>query len=1065
MTSPNTASITFISAGAGSGKTYRLTQLLHAALRDGRARPAGVIATTFTRKAAAELRERVRGHLLQQGQFALANAMGQAKIGTVHSVCGQLVARFAFEAGLSTEQHVLDEAEAAVLLHRAVDAVLDGERMRELLSVSRRLGLEEGWKTALQSLVDQIRSNDIPLERVRGFAQANADTLLAHFPQPLAEAPDAELLREIHRALPVIEAAALAGRRNTNEYLALVKGFAQQLEHQSPPWGDWAKLAKAAPEASLREIIEPIAALTGRVAEHPRLHADLRVYLERMFELAASALAHYQGLKQALGVLDFADQEHQLLGLLDHPEVAAVLADELDLVMVDEFQDTSPIQLALFLKLARFAKTVYWVGDVKQSIYGFRGSDTALMQAILEALPSLGGTKEVLSASWRSRPELVQVVNAVFSQAFADTLSREEVELEPQRAAASGGPALANWMLGGKNLQQEASALAVGVRRLVESAYTVVDKASGQSRAVRFGDIAILSRAHDGVKTLAAALSDQGIPVATAQAGLLATPEATLAMACLRRLNDPGDTVATAEIVSLADGLAPEHWVADRLRYLQAGGPPERWLEAPFEAHAAAPLLQTLAGLRDSLPVLAPREALATVIAACALPQKIVRWTPEPARARVRLANLEALLALAAQYEDHCRSGQRAATISGLILWLAEIGRSGQDRLAEPAIDAVKIMTHHAAKGLEWPVVILTDLAKGIKDRLWSISAQSSAAFDARNPLAERSIRYWPWPFGRQKQVAVADAIAATPMAEAFRRQAIEESKRLLYVSMTRPRDLLILARSSRKPTGEWLDSVQAPWLLPEAGASHLTLPSRADIAIAADYWPLDPQPAPEQAPADEPAPLHWFPPAGALTARLPLNCQPSAATQAPARVREQCRIGVRIAVAPEVDMSLLGTALHACIGVSFTDPRAPLSEAEVQSMLAGFGAANAVSPAAVLRQVQALHQWIASRWPSATPHAEIPVQCLLPTGQVLNGRIDLLLDTDTGWVLIDHKSSPLAPDRWAQLADEHGSQLAAYAQAVTQATGRPVQECWLFLPVAGGGVGVECGVDDEAGI
>jgi len=172
--------------------------------------------------------------------------------------------------------------------------------------------------------------------------------------------------------------------------------------------------------------------------------------------------------------------------------------------------------------------------------------------------------------------------------------------------------------------------------------------------------------------------------------------------------------------------------------------------------------------------------------------------------------------------------------------------------------------------------------------------------------------------------------------------------------------------------------------------------------------------------------------------------------------LREQCRIGERIAIAPGVDMSLLGTALHACIGASFTDLRAPLSETEVASILAGFGVGNAVAPAAVLSQVTALHGWINSRWPSARAYAEIPVQSVLPEGQVLNGRIDLLLDTDTGWVLIDHKSSPLASEHWGQLAQDHGAQLAAYAEAVTQATGRPVQECWLFLPVAGGGVAVE---------
>lgn len=1054
MTSQIKAQITFISAGAGSGKTHRLTEILHRELTSGAIRPSGVIATTFTKKAASELRERVREHLLKQGSFRLANAMGQAKIGTVNSVCGQLISRFAFEAGMSTEQQVLEEVQAGTLLSRSIDAVLDAPAMKALLSLVRRLGLENDWKEALRSLVDQIRSNDIPLALVPGFAQKNADDLLSHFPKPVAQDLDADLLKEIRTALPAVESAALSGgKKNTNSYLALIKGFVRNLERQSTAWGDWAKLAKEAPEASLRPTVDPITDLAGRVAEHRGLHADLRAYLELMFDLAAKALANYQLRKQELGVLDFADQEQQLLALLDHPEVAKVLDEAVDLLMVDEFQDTSPIQLALFLKLARFAKKVYWVGDIKQAIYGFRGSDTELMQAIIQALPGLGGTKEVLPSSWRSRPELVKIVNAVFSHAFENSLPKEEVELKAERKASLSGPALANWILGGKNAGLEASALASGVHKLVASGYTVHDKPSDTLRPVRFGDVAILSRSNDGVKALAAALSAQGIPVATAQPGLLATPEATLALACLRRLIDAGDTVASAQIVSMADALEPEVWVTDRLNYLAKGRDADHWLEQPVEGHPAHPVLETIAGLRATLPILAPREALVTIIAACAIPEKVVRWTPDPDRVRVRLANLEALVELAEQYEDLCRSGQHAASISGLIFWLDEIAQQSQDMLAEPAIDAVKVMTHHAAKGLEWPVVILTDLAKDIKDRLWSISAQSGASFDARNPLVDRSIRYWPWPFGQQKKVAVADEIALTPMAESFRKSAIEESKRLLYVSMTRARDLLVLARGSRKLSGEWLDCIEAPWLLQEENCDSVFLPSGE--SSLGDRWPLDPVEEYESPVRVSSTPMHWFSKAGGPEIRLPLSVSPSSAKGVPATVLEKCRIGERIQVAKGADMRVLGDAVHACIGLSFTDNRVPLSLPEVERILSGFDVMDYLSPAALVRQVSAFHAWLNSRWPDAKRYAEVGVQNVLMTGQVLNGRVDLLLETAVGWVLIDHKSSQLAPDDWEQLADEYGAQMAAYANAVAKGSGKAVLECWLFLPVAGGAVSI----------
>jgi ATP-dependent exoDNAse (exonuclease V) beta subunit len=373
---------------------------------------------------------------------------------------------------------------------------------------------------------------------------------------------------------------------------------------------------------------------------------------------------------------------------------------------------------------------------------------------------------------------------------------------------------------------------------------------------------------------------------------------------------------------------------------------------------------------------------------------------------------------------------------------------------AEPAIDAVKVMTHHAAKGLEWPVVVLANLAASIKDRLWSISAQSQSAFDVGQPLADRFIRYWPWPFGKLQKVAVADAIALTPVAEQFRTAAVEEAKRLMYVSMTRARDLMVLARSSRKTSGEWLDAVEAPWLLPEQDVDCLTLPDGEKIA--AERWLIDPVGTDDAHSGSCHGALHWFPGADGQTARLPLSFSPSSGGHAGATVLEKCLIGERIPVAAGANMTVLGEAIHACLALSFVDRGVPVTESDIAAILSGFGVADCLLPSAVLRQVEAFHAWLAARWPDAKPYAEIAVQGVLASGQVMNGRIDLLLKTDAGWILIDHKSSPLAPDAWDRLATDYGAQLAAYADAVRAGSGEPVLESWLFLPVAGGGLRIE---------
>ena len=157
-------SLTFIGAGAGSGKTHTLMQTLGGLLENGDIRASGVIATTFTKKAATELRERVRQHLLGAGRVDLANAMGQARIGTVNSVCGGLLQRFAFEAGMATRQQVLDEVQTAQLVREAIEAAMHGEQVQAVSDLAGFLGIE-GWTRDVAELVAQARGNDIDRPR------------------------------------------------------------------------------------------------------------------------------------------------------------------------------------------------------------------------------------------------------------------------------------------------------------------------------------------------------------------------------------------------------------------------------------------------------------------------------------------------------------------------------------------------------------------------------------------------------------------------------------------------------------------------------------------------------------------------------------------------------------------------------------------------------------------------------------------------------------------------------------------------------------------------------------
>jgi ATP-dependent exoDNAse (exonuclease V) beta subunit len=143
------------------------------------------------------------------------------------------------------------------------------------------------------------------------------------------------------------------------------------------------------------------------VEEHPSLRAEVRAYITTVFAITQRALSIYQARKEARGFLDFADLEVRALGLLQHPDVARALAEEYDLLLVDECQDTSPLQLALVFRLAELVRVrTVLMGDPKQAVYGFRGSDPELMAAALALVRNLGGALPPLDTTYRARPEL-----------------------------------------------------------------------------------------------------------------------------------------------------------------------------------------------------------------------------------------------------------------------------------------------------------------------------------------------------------------------------------------------------------------------------------------------------------------------------------------------------------------------------------------------------------------------------------------------------------------------------------------------------------------------------------
>src|SRR5690606_28885434 len=200
------AHVRFSSAGAGSGKTYRLTEELERALVDDGVAPGRIIGTTFTVKAAAELRERVRERLIANGRIALAEQTAQALIGTVHSVSERLLRRFAFELGLSPLLSVASLEDTASFFNQALDDVLapDPASVRRMNGVASRLGVED-WRADVKTIADRARENDLTPTALADMGRRCADDLLAHFPRPEKGDWDMQLFRAVQRALDEID--------------------------------------------------------------------------------------------------------------------------------------------------------------------------------------------------------------------------------------------------------------------------------------------------------------------------------------------------------------------------------------------------------------------------------------------------------------------------------------------------------------------------------------------------------------------------------------------------------------------------------------------------------------------------------------------------------------------------------------------------------------------------------------------------------------------------------------------------------------------------------------------
>jgi ATP-dependent helicase/nuclease subunit A len=1075
-----------VSASAGTGKTHRLAEEMAQAVLDGSVRPEGIVAVTFTNKAAAELARRLRERLLAHGRTAEAARIRDGWLGTLHSLGQRLITELAFEAGLSPFPTPSPEVLGKALFRAAVDDVV-GEGVGDVETLARSLSLATrddqdragwdralSWRDVLEKAVRKAVENRLPASVLADAADASMAELLT-----LLDPVDATVVatdQSVVVAIAALEkmlrirvddarAKKGAAPKSDEERLAFVRGIADRLGRDQPlTWGELAKFTKDGWSTGfLAQHVAPIRDAAARHLAHPRLHDELRRILGEVFARSADVQGAFLDRKAKERLIDFEDMLGVAADLVRKPEVRERLAGRFDLVLVDEFQDTSPVQLELVLGLAALAPRTLWVGDRKQAIYGFQGSDPALMaQATSSVLGDTG--PEVLGRSYRSRPPLVRFCSELFARAFAPHgFAANEVAVEPacpEPEPLVGAPALRLWRLGpapGEKKVDVATAIAHGVAELLASPPLVRERVGRPdqvtpTRPATTGDVAVLARTNVECGKIAAALRGLGISARVALMGLGEQPETWWLRAGLALLVDGRDRLAAAELAWLGGAHAsdPDAWLAARVA---ANASPElRDVDLADDPSVAA-----VRGLASRAVALSPVEAVDAVLAALDAPRRVLAW-PDPERG---LSNLEALRVVARAYEEACTTRRVAATVAGLVAHLEALPNEAPQAVSGDA-DAVTVMTWHKAKGLEWPIVVLTSLDHDPDVDPYELRVRAAEVFDAERPLAGRALRWWPNPYGGQKQKMVLTERAA--QASSARLQSSrEEDVRLLYVAFTRARDHLVLAAGARKDS---TDTSRLDRLVDVAGVSLLDLPwlteGAAEIGVEGveARWPCTVHYVHDHVPdalVRSPEAARWFE-AGERTSRAARDASPSSAVLEPA-VRDAVRVTevVRLRDRERVDVAsgrfdAVGDAIHGFLGADpgpTGDGAARLALAE--RLVHAHDLGGSLDPRGLVGMGDALDAWLTTKAPGQPRLREWPVVHLREDGRLVRGAVDLLVPLDGGgWLLVDHKSFPGDASTRDERARGYAGQLGAYAAAIEAATGERVREMWVHMAVRG---------------
>ena len=751
----------FVSAGAGTGKTSVLVERFVRAVCERGLDVDSILVITYTKRAAGELRSRIRRELRARGRHDLARELDGAWISTIHGFCNRLLRTYPFEAGLDPRFRELEEAQAAVLAGEAFDEALDefcSSEQPERLQMLATYG-GPGLRRMLTGIFATLRSAGRPLALELG----GGPSLDGHL----------ERLRDSAACLAEDAGATQLQRSNASRMLEIVTAHPPP-ERLLDLSAHRAHGERAATYEESRKLVEQAAL--------DELALRDRALLQELLEGFAGA---YARAKQRESAVDFEDLQLAARDLLrSHPELRHREPLNFRAVMVDEFQDTNRLQCELIDLISRAspdevpgsglpACEVFFVGDEFQSIYGFRHADVRVFRERREA----EGCGLVLSRNYRSRPEVLTVVNYLFRAEFGDefqplTASGEfpdpvfghPVELLVTDKAAYADCGL-HWR------RAEARQIAVRVRELIDSG------------AATAGEIVLLFAAGTDAEWYEEELRAAGLPTYRATGrGYFGQQQVADLLAYLRLLQNRYDDQALVTVLtSPFVGVSNDALVLIR----RAGGRRPLFVgierEIPPELDATdARLVRAFKQRYERLAAQTPRLSLERLCEQVVVEHDydlaaLAQWD-----GKRRYANLRKLARLGRAYEQ-----LRGPDLEGFVRFVREqesVGAKELEAVAEEeGADAVRLLTIHAAKGLEFKVVVVADAGR-----------------DRPAPAADEILALSDGRFGFRVAHPVTSERRPAFDYEAVRELQREEDRaerlRLYYVAMTRAIDRLIVS-------------------------------------------------------------------------------------------------------------------------------------------------------------------------------------------------------------------------------------------------------------------------------